>query len=326
MGKILYIENKGRKGFIDQSALDKRVAEFVEKIPSPISNETNQAIIEVLSQTLNDAKLGKIIDHEPTKAVVKRLVEEVISTPNTLLRLLRMKKYDDYTFTHSINVCVLSVVTGYQLNMSTDVLEELALGAILHDVGKIFIRKEILNKQGELSNMEFEEIKRHPIYSYRVFCADQNAGQIPRLVAYQHHERYNATGYPQKLSGTQISDYAVITALADVYDALTTDRTYRRKYLPYEAMKLILSLSPGHFCSHITRAFLSTMSIYPPGSIVRLNTGEVGIVVQANKDAVLRPVIKLLVDAEGKNYAGAHQIDLVKERHRYITEAVDVRF
>lgn len=326
MREVLYLKNAGRKGFIDISTLHQKVKDFMEEISSPVSEETSKAVMEMLSQALNDAKLGKIIDHEQTKAVVKRLIEEAIYTQNTLLRLLKLKRYDDYTFTHSINVCMLSVVTGYQMGMGREELEEIALGAILHDVGKIFIQKSILNKQGELSSTEFEEVKRHPIYSYRIFCADERIGEIPRLIAYQHHERYDATGYPQKLSGLQISKYAMLTAIADVYDALTTDRTYRRKYLPYEAMKLLLSLSPMHFCPKITKSFLETMSIYPPGSIVRLNTGEVGIVIRANKDAVIKPVLRLLIDERGSVLQGSAEVDLKKERHRYIVEAVDVRF
>jgi HD-GYP domain-containing protein (c-di-GMP phosphodiesterase class II) len=191
-------------------------------------------------------------------------------------------------------------------------------------VGKILILSNILNKEDQLTSLEFEEIKKHPLYSYQIISEDRYIGDIPKIIAYQHQERYNGMGYPQGLKYEEINNYAVITSLADVYDALITDRTYRRGLLPYEAMKIIIGSSGIDFEPSITSAFVRSMSIYPPGSLVRLNTGEIAMVIRVSKESIIRPYIRVILNPDGQICKETIDIDLMKESKHYIIGVVDI--
>ncbi|MDI6786083.1 MAG: HD-GYP domain-containing protein [bacterium] len=321
---MIYLDAFKRKKFVERACHDKKVKEMIDLIPTVISKDTQKAVINILECISRDIKVGRVIDNHEVKIYSRRMVEEITSNQNAMMYLEKIRKYDNYTFTHSVNVCLLSVLTGMDLNLPRQEIEELALGAILHDLGKILINESILKKTERLTKVEFEEVKHHPYNSYCIISKDSAIGEIPKLIAYQHHERYNSSGYPRKLYGNQISGYAVITALADVYDALTTDRIYRRGYLPYEATKIILSFSAEKFCPKITRAFIQNISIYPPGSLVKINTGDIGIVIKVNKKLILRPVVRLLLDSSNDSYKTVNDIDLSKELDYFIVGAVDM--
>jgi HD-GYP domain-containing protein (c-di-GMP phosphodiesterase class II) len=209
------------------------------------------------------------------------------------------------------------------LKLEKENLEELGLGAILHDIGRIMIPSYILKKPGKLSKLEFEVIKKHPLHGYKILTKDKKIGEIPKLIALQHHERFNGKGYPKGLSDDEISDFAVITGLADVYDALTTDRPYRKKFSPYEAMRIIICSCPFNFNPRVGKLFVQKMSIYPAGSLVKLNTGEIGIVIRANKKAIIRPVIRLLLDASGRVIEEGAEVNLMDTPHKFIVGPVD---
>ncbi|MBU0600327.1 HD-GYP domain-containing protein [bacterium] len=321
---MIYLKPFQRKKSIERACHDTKVRKMVDCIPTIISKDTQRAVINILEQITENAKAGKVTDNHEIRLYAKRLVEEVISNQSAMVNLEKIRNYDKYTLIHSINVCLLSVLTGFELNFSHQELEELALGAILHDLGKILIKDSILNKSDELNSLEFEEMKKHPYHSYCFLSEDTTIGEIPKVIAYQHHERYNGSGYPRSLSGNQINDYAVVTALADVYDALTTDRIYRKGFLPYEAMKIILSSSPQMFCSKITKAFVQSISIYPSGSLVKLNTGDIGIIIRVNKKSLLRPVVRLLLAPGKESYKEINDLDLSKELDYYITSPIEM--
>lgn len=304
--------------------IKKDIAEKIEEIPKVIKKEVKNEAINVICQTVEDVKYGKIINSRETKKVVKNMLEEIIENREAMLELERIKEYDDYTFVHSLNVCILSMLIGLELKLDKNHLEELALGALLHDVGKTLILNSILNKEDQLSSIEFEEIKKHPLYSYQIISQDRYIGEIPKIIAYQHQERYNGLGYPQGLKHNEINNYAAVTSLADVYDALITDRVYRRALLPYEAMKVIIGSSGIDFEPNIAGTFVRSMSIYPPGSLVRLNTGEIAIVIKVSKESIIRPIIRVILDPSGTTCKEVVDIDLVKEGKHYIIGAVDI--
>jgi len=307
--------------FDDKILKNAEAKKLIQDIPTLLSNETKEDAIKVVHMTLKEAKAGKMVDKAIIREVIVKLVEEVISNhEGSLVNLMDIRSHDKYTFSHSINVCTLATLIGIKQKLNRKELEELALGSLLHDVGKIMIRQELLYKPGKLTPEEFEEIKKHPFDGYNILSREKDISEISRMIAYAHHERYNGKGYPRKLAGNKIPPLAVITSLADVYDALTTDRPYRKSLLPYEAMRIIISQTYSDFAVDAVKAFLKAMSIYPLGSLVKFNTKEIGIIVKVNERAIVRPTIRILIDSEGNlvPYSKVQDIDLTKDMSRFI--------
>lgn len=326
-GKIVYLRGFERQNLIHRRSLlkGKSFEELLNEIPSLVSKETREKAVNILENVFKEMRMGMALNLEALREMIKELVDEILTNyKRAMVRLIELRGFDEYTFTHSINVTILSVVIGVELELNRTKLEELALGGMLHDLGKIKIDRDILLKPDSLQREEFDKIKKHPLEGYRMLESNPESPEIAKLVVKQHHERQNGTGYPDGLRSEKINDYASIVACADVYDALTTDRPYRRKALaPYEAMKTIIAGSKRHFKQKVVETFLTSMSIYPQGSLVRLNTGEIAIVTRTNREAVIRPVIKLLVDGSGEKFKERVEIDLLTQPHRYITGYVD---
>ncbi|MEW6096655.1 MAG: HD-GYP domain-containing protein [bacterium] len=307
--------------FDDKILKNAQAKKLIQDIPTVLSNETKENAIKIVHMSLQQARTGKMIEREIIREVISKLVEETISNhESSLLNLMDIRSHDKYTFSHSINVCTLATLIGIKQKLKRKELEELALGALLHDVGKIMIRQEILDKPGRLTKEEFEEMKKHPIYSYNILSREEDITEIPKMVAYSHHERYDGKGYPRKLAGEEIPPFAVVTSLADVYDALTTDRPYRKSLLPYDAMRIIISQTYSDFAVDTVRAFLRAMSIYPLGSLVKLNTKEVALVVKVNERAIVRPTIRILLDSQGEliPFSKVQDINLTTDMTRFI--------
>lgn len=306
------------KGLVKPKSLD----DLESTIPRVLSEETKRAVLNVIKKTFNDIKVGKAINSTPTKKISEKLVEEVMSNRKAMLELFQMKNFEEYTFVHSINVCLISILVGIEMGYTKSDLKKLAGGALFHDIGRLKIQKELLTRSGPLTPKEFSEIKQHPVYGSEI-TKDEEIDEISRAIILQHHERTDGQGYPYGLKGTEIHPTAVICGLADVYDALTSRRPYRNALMPYEAMKHIVIASADNFRPEITGCFLHSLSIYPMGSLVKLNTGEIGRVIRANRKAVMRPVVRFLLDWEGEPFADLIEIDLTHHPHRYITEAIN---
>ncbi len=311
--------------FDDKILKNAQAKKLIQDIPTVLSNDTKELALKVVHLSLQEARAGKIVSREKIREVVAKLVEETITRhDSSLLNLMDIRTHDKYTFSHSINVCTLSTLMGIKQKLKRKELEDLALGALLHDVGKVMINLEILDKAGKLSPHEFAEIQKHPIYSYNILSREEDISEISRMVAYSHHERYDGKGYPRKLAGGEIPQLAVVTSIADVYDALTTDRPYRKSMLPYDAMRIVISHTYSDFSVDVVRSFLRAMSIYPLGSLVRLNTKEIGLVIRVNERAIIRPTIRLLIDSQGEMLplSKVEDIDLIKDMTRFIIEPV----
>jgi HD-GYP domain-containing protein (c-di-GMP phosphodiesterase class II) len=205
-----------------------------------------------LSQTLNIAKAKKVID---------KIIDELLNNQEILINLADIKSVDDYTFEHSVNVCILSLITGIGLGYNNLRLKDLGIGAILHDIGKLRIPEEVLMKPSQLTVEEFEEIKKHTIYGYEILKDNQNVSMISAFIAFGHHERYDGSGYPLQLRGENIHQCARIVAIADVYDALTSDRVYRKKLRIHEVVDYISSLGGQHFDNEIVEVFLNCIAV-----------------------------------------------------------------
>lgn len=251
---------------------------------------------------------------------VKDLVDELLSSPKVVVSLVDVRALDDYTFGHSVNVCLLSLLTGISLGYDRKELIALGVGALLHDVGKSKIPPEILQKPGKLTPEEFALVKSHTVLGYQLL---RKAGieSASCVVAYQHHERYLGQGYPQGLKGKEIHEFAAICGVADVFDALTADRCYRRAYPVHEAYEFVAGAGNFLFDYRIVQAFLENIAAYPVGTVVRLSSGAVGVVTETKRGATLRPRVRLFFDAEGARL-DPQEIDLSEERSITITEVI----
>lgn len=283
-----------------------------------VSKKTQVMAFKAVSSYIHNVRAGHGINVKQTQEASSKLVEEVLQAPDAIMNLMDIKSFDDYTFTHNINVATISLLIGQIMGLSPKDLDELATGALLHDVGKLKIPLDIINKNGKLTDREFEQMKAHPKYGYDILGKSKGLSERSRMVALQHHEKYQGGGYPNRLKGNQISLFSRICAIADVYDALTTDRPYRVAMSPYEAMKILNAGIENHFDPEILTSFIRKFSLFPSGTLVRLNDGSIAVVTKNNPTSVIRPKIKILVNPQGKHLKQRIEVDLTQEKTLFI--------
>lgn len=243
-------------------------------------------------------KPAEKINYEELKEPISQMVDSVIRNPNAYLRLILLKKIDDYTYNHCINMSILSVMFGRHLGLSEDDLNILAWGTMFCDYGKVMVPPDLLKKVGRLSKAEFKLVKRHVIFSMdAVKKIDGFSSKASEIIQY-HHERFNGTGYPDGMKGKDIPMFSRLASIVDTYDALINDRPYAKAISPHEALRELYDLRNIAFQPELVEAFIQAIGVYPIGTLVELNTGEVGIVISQNKIRHLKPQIMLLLDSE----------------------------
>jgi putative nucleotidyltransferase with HDIG domain len=259
--------------------------------------------------------MNKRIEVSEVQENVDQLVESVTRNQDALTALIKLRRFDDYTYTHCLNVSVLSISTGKALGLSDEDLRILGMGTMFHDLGKTRIPSYILNKPGKLTDDEFVIMKNHAALS-QVIIEEQKLNVDNRVieVARFHHERLDGSGYPDHLKGESIPKLATICGLSDVYDALTSDRVYHKGRLPHDALKFIYSLRGTHFEPYWVDRFVQSVGIYPPGSIVELNSGDIAVVIEVDHSALLTPIIKIVADPKGRIIGRPRLVDLKSEQ------------
>jgi len=244
------------------------------------------------------------------KQLAEEIVDEILSNRETMINIIDLRNYDDYTYSHSLNVTVLSVVMGTALKLNRSTIYELAVGALVHDTGKMFIPKEILHKPSRLTAEEFEEIKKHSELGYRYLQANFDIPDDSKTGTLQHHEKFSGGGYPKGIAGEEIHQFGRIISVADVYDALTSDRPYRGAMLPSDAIEYIMAGYGTMFDPAIVKAITQKVAPYPIGTCVRLSTGQEAIVVKNYETTSLRPMVRLIKDGKPSSEC----IDLTNDR------------
>ncbi len=288
---------------------------------TPVEEELQQAVTferdarETIYSILDDARLGRSVDTPRAKKVVGQMTESVIRKPDALVWLTHLKKKHEYTALHSLRVCVLALTLGRHLGYEQEKLNILGLGALLHDIGKLQVPLEILDKPDSLTREEFEIMKLHVPNGLKIL---ENAEGIPAAaldVIGRHHERYNGNGYAFGLIGDDIGEFGLITAIADTYDAITSDRSYHLSLSAADALKIIYEGRQKAYHPWLTEQFIQCMGIYPIGSIVEMSTGSIGVVITANRARRLRPRVALILSPEKTLYTPASIIDLMTVTH-----------
>lgn len=244
--------------------------------------------------------------------IATNILEEIFSQKNALINIVDIKNLDSYTYQHSVNVAVLSLILGMQLQLPKPELYSLCLGALLHDIGKVFISNEIIQKYDKLTEREYDLIKEHSQKGYEYLKGSSDIPSPARIIALQHHERINGYGYPEGRKDHDINKLAKIVAIADVYDALTSDRPQRRALSPNESLEYIMASGGTLFDFNMVLAFSKAVVPYSEGTIVRLTNGDIAIVEENHPNYPLRPKLKIIKAVDNSTKKNTH-IDLMEE-------------
>ncbi|MGE5673391.1 MAG: HD-GYP domain-containing protein [Mycobacterium leprae] len=228
-----------------------------------------------------------------------RLVASMLTNSGVVFNLQHARTVDEYTLGHSVNVCVLSTLLGIALGYSPAELQELAIGALLHDIGKIAIPPSILQKPGRLTPAEFRVVQTHTTIGWSILAGQRSIGETAPVVALQHHESWDGGGYPQDLAGEQIHPFSQVVAVADCFDAMSSDRVYHQAMAPAVAMHAILYGMPGKFRTDVLEALVHTVAPYPVGSVVEITGGAQAVVTAVERGQTYRPRVRLLSDRSG---------------------------
>ncbi|MGD8926658.1 MAG: HD-GYP domain-containing protein [Thioalkalispiraceae bacterium] len=255
-----------------------------------------------ISKTYEDIKTNHRVNVKTAKGLVSDMTDNITINPHAMQWLTYLKERHEYTLTHSVNVCILALTFGRHLKLDRAELELLGLGALLHDIGKLKVPSEVLDKPGRLSPEEFEIMKTHPVEGHKILKSDEHMPLESLEVVLHHHERINGAGYPDNLHGDHISLITKMSSIVDVYDAITSDRCYHDGISPYKALQNIYSWAKNDFDMQLVEEFMSCMGIYPVGTIVELNDGQTGIVLSATEKTRLRPIVLLIKDNTHKYY------------------------
>lgn len=282
-------------------------------------NRVHARALQVLGHFLPADILGERLGEAGERYwIVLEALEQVIKAPQVPGLYLDLRTVDDETLDHSITVCVLSMIMGSVLKMETERLLQMGTGAIIHDIGKKAIPQEIINRREDLTPGEKQLYQAHCKKGYQILREKGFDVAVARVALY-HHERWDGSGY-NKLAGEQIDLASRIVAVADTYDDLTRGLTYRQKYLPHEALEFLYGAGNIYFDARAVKAFTGNICAYPLGSIVKLSTGETGIVVNVQKTMAPRPIVKIFYDRENVRLDYPRQIDLSEEKTTFITK------
>ncbi len=259
-------------------------------------------------------RMNRKIELAVVEENVAELVDSVSRNRDALMALMKLRRFDDYTYTHSLNVSVLAISAGKSLGLSDDELRALGLGTMFHDLGKTRIPGNILNKPGKLTDDEFAIMRNHAALSGKII-QEQNlkVDTIVYQIARHHHERIDGSGYPDRLKGDDIPPLVTVCGLSDVYDALTSDRVYHKGRSPHDALKFIYGLRGVHFQAEWVDRFVQSVGIYPPGTVVQLTSDQISVVMDINQSALHAPLVKIIADPAGMIYSRPRLLNLASE-------------
>lgn len=264
----------------------------------------------MVRSVMADVRLGKAVELDRVQPMVQDITESILRNPGALVGLLRIKTKDDYTFLHSVSVCALLVAFCRSRGMASELTHEAGLGGLLHDTGKALVPDRILNKPARLTPEEFAEVQRHPRAGYDILRLSPEIGPVPLDITLHHHERRDGSGYPDGLVGDAISELAQMAAIVDVYDAITSERCYHKAVSAAEALRKIYEWSKLHFNPVYAQDFMRCVGIYPVGTMVMLESGRLGVVIEAHESNLLAPKVNVFFSTKSNAYIKPETVDL----------------
>ncbi|MEL4400564.1 HD-GYP domain-containing protein [Shewanella algae] len=270
--------------------------------------EAKGLVRKVLSETFE----GKAIEVEPFAALADNMIESVMLDSDAMKCVSALRSKDAYLLEHSVNIAFLLITFGKYLKLDREMLRQLAIGGILHDIGKIKVDNKILHKPGKLTPEEFEHMKLHQAYAIEIMEQAKGLSQVSKDVCLMHHEKLDGRGYPRGLKGDALPLHGRMSCIVDIYDALTATRCYKEAMSPAAAFKILLSLTPFHLDESLVYEFIRCIGVYPVGSLVQLSDGRVGIVWESKDRDVLHPIVKCFYSLKFKRYTDVTMVDLQK--------------
>ncbi|MFO7820323.1 MAG: HD-GYP domain-containing protein [Halanaerobacter sp.] len=306
--KHIYVEDDKSRGIEVENVVD-----------SELKRDCQDTVQETFSNIAQDKK----INTTKINKNVKDLVDQILSNQNVLVNLVDIKSTDSYTFQHSVNVATLAVILANSLNYTKKQLIKIGTGAILHDVGKLAIPEKILKKPSDLTDEEYKIIQEHPSLGYKNTKNNQQISPLSRVIILYHHEQVDGEGYPDGLVKEDIHEFARLVSVADVFDALTSDRCYRDRWSSKKAIDFMISKSGTKFDTEFVRKFMKNIAIFPNGTTVKLNTGQKAIIAEQNNETPARPVIRIITDEEGNELEDYETVDLMDKLNIIIEDEVD---
>jgi putative nucleotidyltransferase with HDIG domain len=271
-----------------------------------ICRQSKQAVVSMF----REARMGKTVDASGAQRLVEEISDSVSRNASALISLARLKNADDYTYMHSVAVCAMMIALARQLGLDEVQTRSAGLAGLLHDLGKAAMPMEVLNKPGKLTDAEFAIMKSHPVEGHKMLLAVGNVDPIALDVCLHHHEKTDGSGYPKGLKDEQISRFAKMGAVCDVYDAITSNRPYKHGWDPAESLRKMAELANGHFDQKVFQAFVKSLGIYPIGSLVRLASGRLGVVVEQSNKSLTMPLVKVFFSTKSNLRIPPEVIDL----------------
>ncbi len=271
-----------------------------------ICHHSKQAVLSMFEE----ARMGRSVDVGGARQLVEEISDSVARNPGALISLARLKTVDNYTYLHSVAVCAMMVALAKQMGMNEADVKLAGLAGLMHDLGKAAMPMEVLNKPGKLTDAEFKLIKGHPLEGYKLLLKGEKVDEVVLDVCLHHHEKMDGSGYPQGLVGRAISTFAKMGAVCDVYDAITSNRPYKMGWDPAESLRKMAEWANGHFDPVVFQAFVKTMGIYPVGSLVRLTSGRIGVVIEQTGKSLTMPCVKVFFSTKSNMRIAPHVVDL----------------
>lgn len=283
----------------------------IEEVVDPVIREQAGSAIAGLFNSAKFADEMKRDNLEEIESLIHSIVAQILENRDSVVSLASLKTLDNYTYQHSVDVGILSLIMGREMKLSREELLDLGRAAFFHDIGKVFVSSDILSKVMDLTPKEFDEMKKHSDYGYTCLATVLHQPVQVAEAALYHHERYDGGGYPKGISRDEIPLYSRIIAVADVYDAITSNRSYRGAFSPSEAYEHIMSNMGTLFAPEIVKTFIKKIAPFPVGTSVSLSDGRKALVVKNNPNFMMRPFIKILYE---KKHSGRQEyIDLAHD-------------
>lgn len=293
--------------FAEPRVCNKDIVEVKEELVK--AREIKKVALRSVKSLMEDIRFGRQVDMNKVNDIVEIMVESILRNKSALTCLNRIKRVDEYTYMHSVSVGALMISFGKCLSLDYGLIKSIGIGGVLHDIGKTRVPPDLLTKSGGLTDDEFRKVKEHVIHSREILKSTADISEISMEVAAFHHERLNGKGYPDNLEEGNISRFAQMAAIADVYDAMTSKRCYQRQFHPTETLKKLYEWNDS-YNRELVQHFIKCVGIYPVGSLVRLESGLLGVVIDHGEKSLLYPVVRIIYDTRKKRHLNPYERDL----------------